>query len=209
MKRLDTKHQAGFTIIELMIATLVFSVILVIITAGVLYFSNTYYASLNRASMQNTARGIVKDVTESIQFTGTAIATSDDTGANYFCAGNKIYVFQPGVMYGGGTPTAANPGLYVTPQNSGCPPLSATDYNNPNAQQLLGSKMRISAFNLKETADGMYTVSLTLAFGEDDLLTATTGNDVACKSQIGYQFCAVSSLNATVQRRLQDSQLSH
>jgi len=213
--------QAGFTIIELMVATLVFSTILVIVTAGVLYFSRTYYASLNRSRVQNSARAIVDAISQGIQFTGTAIATTDDTvnsvtqltldplGDTYFCAGGKVYSFNPGVKYTGATATAANPGLYVAPVVSGCAPLAAGGYNNSQAQQLLGSGMRIA--NLKVTSVGsqLYSISLTLAYGDDDLISANTGSGVHCLSQAGSQFCAVSALNTTVQRRLQDSQLGH
>src|SRR5262249_3702342 len=113
--------QAGFTIVELMVATLVFSFVLVIITVGVLFFSKTYYAGRNRARTQNTARSVVGTISQAIQFTGTAITTTADTGAQYFCAGSRIYVFNLGAKYAGGTATSAVPGLYSAPQTgTGC-----------------------------------------------------------------------------------------
>jgi prepilin-type N-terminal cleavage/methylation domain-containing protein len=200
------RTQSGFTIIELMIATLVFSVILVLITTGVLYFTRSYYAGLNRINTQNTARAIVSDISQSIQFTGTAIATTDDTGASYFCAGGKIYVFKPGVQYQGGAATAANPGLYVVPQSSGCASL-ASYTNAPGQQQLLGKGMRIAGLTVTKTGAQLYSINLTLLYGDDDLLSATTGVGAHCMSQDGSQYCAVSTLSTTVERRLQDSQL--
>lgn len=207
-KRPQLKDVAdGFTIVELMIATLVFSTILVLITVGVLYFSRSYYASINRSTTQNTARAIVSNISQAIQFTGTAIATTADTGSSYFCAGGNIYVFKPGVQYQGGTASAANPGLYVAPSTAGCASPAGLDYNNAQSQQLLGKSMRIANLSVSNVGNQLYVISLTLAYGDDDLLSATTGSDVVCKSQLGSQFCAVSSLNTTVQRRLQDGQL--
>lgn len=206
-----TKTQAGFTIVELMIATVVFSTVLVVITAGVLYFTRTYYASINRSNTQNAARAIIANISQAVQFTGTTIATSDDTGGSYFCAGGNIYTFVPGVRYMGGTATAANPGLYVVPQSSGCAALPATvgAYNNAAGQQLLGSGMRIANLTLKNIGGQLYTISLTLLYGTDDLLTATTGSSANCKLQTGAQFCATSALTTSVERRLQDGQLSN
>lgn len=207
-KELQTRYrEAGFTIVELMVATVVFSTILVVITAGVMAFTRGYYAGLNRSKVQNTARNIVASVSQGIQFTGTVIATTEDTGSEYFCTGGKLYTFKTGVMYGGGTATAANPGLYVVPQPSGCAPLSSGDYNNPQGQQLLGPNMRIAGLAVQSVGSQMYRISLTLAYGDDDLLSATTGSDIRCLSQAGSQYCAVSSLNTTVHRRLQDNQL--
>lgn len=207
--------QAGFTIVELMVATVVFSTVLIVITTGVMYFTRSYHASLNRSRVQNTARSITASISQGIQFTGTVIATTVDTSANpdssgvtYFCAGGKIYVFRAGQQYGGGQATQADPGLYVAPQPSGCTPLDSAGYNDSRGQQMLGPKMRITSLSLRNVSGQLYSISLTLAYGDDDLLTATTGSNVSCRSQAGSQFCAVSSLNTTVQRRLQDGQLS-
>lgn len=216
-------RSAGFTIVELMIATLVFSTILVMITAGVLYFSRTYYASINRANTQNTARAVIASISQGIQFTGTAIATTADTGSSYFCTGGNMYIFKPGVQYQGATATAANPGLYVVPSPSGCASLAGVNYNRPDAQQLLGKGMRIASLTVTSIGNQLYNITLTLAYGDNDLLcapqsvsgscasnttltdTQLAATDVTCKPKTGSQFCAVSPLNTTVQRRVQGS----
>jgi len=227
MMKPTPKRQQGFTIVELMIATLVFSMVLLVITFGVIYFTKSYYTGLNRSAVQNLARFTMKTVTESVQFTGSAIATSTDTGGNYFCAGNKEYIFNLGVQYGGGTPTAANPGLLQEPVASGCPAPTASTYADTNAQQLLGSKLRVVYFSLTNLGGQLYLIQLTLAYGDNDQLCAPVGapgscaagaaaladnqldtSDVVCKSQAGSEYCAVSSLSATVERRLQSGQLS-
>lgn len=213
----------GFTIVELMIATLVFSTILLLITVGVLYFTHTYYSSINRATTQNTARTIISSVSQGIQFSGTPVATTADTGSNFFCAGGNMYIFKPGVQYQGATATATNPGLYVVPSPSGCASPAGVNYNRPDAQQLLGKGMRIADFTVTSMGRQLYTISLTLAYGDNDLLCAPqsvadscnnntvltdgqlTASDVTCRSQTGSQFCAVSSFNTTVQQRVQGS----
>jgi len=210
-------RSAGFTIVELMIATVVFSTIMVVITTGVLYFTRAYYSSLNRSKVQNTARAITAQISQGIQFTGMVIATTTETslpanvdpsGVQRFCAGGKVYAYRLNLKYDGGTATQANPGLYVLPQASGC--TAVTNYNAAAAQQLLGPGMRLTNLTVTQsiTLPRLYQISLTLAYGDDDLFVGS-GSSIACKSQAGSQFCAVSTLNTTVQRRLQDSQLGH
>ncbi|HSX16356.1 MAG TPA: prepilin-type N-terminal cleavage/methylation domain-containing protein [Candidatus Saccharimonadales bacterium] len=202
------RRQAGFTIVELMVATLIFSFVLVIITIGVLYFSKSYYTGLNRSRTQNAARNIVGTISQAIQFTGTTIATTADTGAEYFCAGGRIYAFKSGVKYLGGVATATNPGLYSAPQSSGCAALAAGGYNNAQGQQLLSPGMRIAYLSVTKIGTQLYTINLTLLYGDDDLLSATTGAGAHCLSQTGSQYCASSVLTSTVEERLQGSQLS-
>lgn len=216
-------RSAGFTIVELMIATLVFSTILLLITVGVLYFTHTYYSSINRSTTQNTARAIISSVSQGIQFSGTPVATTADTGSNYFCAGGNMYIFKLGVQYQGATATATNPGLYVVPSPSGCASPAGVNYNRPDAQQLLGKGMRIANFTVTGIGSQLYAISLTVAYGDNDLLcapqsvTGSCGNntvltdgqlsagDIACRAQTGSQFCAVSSFNTTVQQRVRGS----
>ncbi len=219
-----TKHQNGFTIVELMIATVVFSTVMLVITVGVIQFSRIYYTSINRSRTQNVARTIVSQLSQAVQFTGVVITPStidSGTGLDYFCAGGKIYTFRTGTQYTGDTASAGAPGLYVMPRPSGCSPLISAEYDDARGQQLLGKGMCISRLSLTSAAAAgsqMYNISLTLVYADYDLLAGTasatscapasSGATVACKSGEGSQYCAVSPLNATVQRRLQDGQLS-
>lgn len=229
------RTQKGFTIVELMVATVVFSVILLVITSGVLHFSNAYYKGINSSTTQDKARSIVDTVSQAIQFSGTTIAGTDDTAGSYFCAGNQVYVFKPGAQYLGGASTATNPGLYVTSQSGGCGLPGA--YDAPNSRQLLSPHLRIVSMSVTNvgwsSGSPRYKVSLLLAYSSggnpaldgNDLLCAPIGtpgscssstplpnaslntNDVTCKSQTGSQFCAVSALSTTVQQRLTGSNL--
>ncbi len=97
MKKTDV-HERGFTIVELMIATLVFSVILTVVTMGVISFSNRYYKGVHASTTQNTTRNIMDTITQAIQF---GEARVDPSGANnFFCAGGSVFMFDAsGAMY--------------------------------------------------------------------------------------------------------------
>jgi len=222
------RSQQGFTIVELMIATLVFSVVLLIITVGVLNFTHAYYSGINSSNTQNTARSIVNNITQAVEFSGTTITptkpVSPGSSTYYFCANNNTFVFTPGVLYNADKPSADTPGLYQAATNA-CDPAGV---NYSKGRELLGQNMRIVQLSVADGAEPRtYTVGVRLAFGDDDLLCAPQSmpgscasdtvlstqqianhDDVTCRLQTDFQFCAVAGLTTTVALRVSSSVLS-
>src|SRR5690349_14114335 len=97
-----TEHrgQKGFTIVELMVATLVFSVVLLVVTVGIMQFTRSYYRGAIQAKTQDTARTVIDNITQSLQF-GLAEpdigVNPDDQTIGYFCAGGYRFAFTKGV----------------------------------------------------------------------------------------------------------------
>jgi len=214
--------------VELMIATLVFSVVLLVITVGVLNFTHAYYAGVNSSNTQDTARNIVNNVTQAIEFSGTTVSptkpVSNGSATYYFCANNNTFVFTPGQLYNSSAPNASNPGLYQAATNA-CNPNNV-DYSK--GRELLGENMRVVLLSVADgTEPRTYTVAVRLAYGDDDLLCAPESaqgsctsstvltnqqianhGDVTCRLQTGFQFCAVAGLTTTVALRVSSSVLS-
>ena len=204
---------AGFTIVELMIATLVFSVILVVVTYGVLRFTNAYYKGINSSTTQDTARNILDTVSQAIQFSGSTISPGGtNAGVSYFCAGGDVFIYRQGIKYDSSTSiSASNPGLYMvtSPSALGCSVVGAS---YTAGKQLLGTNMRVSALSIAPSASGplLWDVQLRLAYGDNDLLVNPangadlTGSapNVQCGLRTGSQFCSVSVLTTTVQQRV-------
>lgn len=223
-----TQPQEGFTIVELMIATVIFSVVLLVITVGVLNFTHAYYSGVNSSNTQDTARSIVNNLAQAIEFSGTTISptepVSPGSATYYFCANNNTFIFIPGKLYDVSTPSASDPGLYQAATNS-CDPTSV---NYGQGRELLGQDMRVVLLSVAAGAEPRtYTVKVRLAYGDDDLLCApqsvqdscasnavlTTSqianhDDVTCRLQTGFQFCAVAGLTTTVALRVSSSVLS-
>lgn len=213
MKKLSI-HQRGFTIVELMIATLVFSVILTVVTMGVLSFSNRYYKGVHASTTQNTTRNIMDTITQAIQFGDARV---DPSGTNnFFCAGGSVFMFDSsGAMY---DDSGGQRGVYVAPKTGD----TCLDQPLTGGRQMLGERMRVAAINVTQVAgvDNMYRAQIVIAYGEDNVLCApslplgcTAGAnysaanfinrpDVTCKPGSGNQYCAVSRLTANVQKRV-------
>lgn len=225
MKKPNIKNnlQSGFTIVELMIATLVFSVILLVITYGVLHFTSDYYKGINSSATQNSARNAMDSITQAIQFGPPARTTPTVAGSGQFCAGNKILRYTLGIKYDGTPPGSGNWGLFMQTNNAaGCNPVGATENT-----ELLSKNMRVTDVSNTQISPQLWHVSLKIAYGDADLLCKTSitdgskgdcsqgaasytatdviaGSDVQCKLQAGSQFCSVAVLQTTVQQRIVD-----
>ncbi|MBL8121325.1 prepilin-type N-terminal cleavage/methylation domain-containing protein [Candidatus Saccharibacteria bacterium] len=203
------KRSAGFTVVELMIATLVFSVILMVITFGVLSFTNRYYKGVNSSATQAAAQNIIDTLTQSVQFGAGAVDLAGLGAAPpYFCAGGNRFVFDKGVKF-----TGAQTGFYVGSQQLTCATASVT------GRQLLGQNMRVANLDVTNVGAGFYTVDVTVAYGDDDLLCAPVSDpgscaspatmvgfwdkpDMTCKPTNGTEFCAVSRLTTSIEKRV-------
>ncbi len=95
------KSDRGFTIVELMIALSVLSVILVMSTLIMIQITSLYTKGINSSNLQNTTRNIMADLSSQIQFGGSApFATTCTAPAPetcyadiYFAGGQPTYAF--------------------------------------------------------------------------------------------------------------------
>ncbi len=184
MKSFGRQTQQGFTIIELMIATLVFTTILIVVTASVLRFTKQYYKGVIASQTQNTARAIMDDVVRSIQFNkgNVSILTKNDPTASPgiygYCIGDsKRYSFllNRQVEPANSAPNhQARFGL-VSDTTSGCSTgtLARNTETLPSlpagGRELLGQHMRLNKFSITFT-DDIYTINVKVIYGDDALL---------------------------------------
>jgi prepilin-type N-terminal cleavage/methylation domain-containing protein len=99
--------QAGFTLLELLIATTVFSVILLLAATAMIQIGRTYYKGNQQTRVQETARDMIEQISKDIQFSGETvtkaseakddlISTQDETFSQERCYGNAIPAGCPG-----------------------------------------------------------------------------------------------------------------
>ncbi len=227
--------QRGFTIIELLIAMTVLSVILLLASIMMTNIGNLYYKGISQAHVQGAVRATIDEVSQHLQLTDSTptIYTSGTTQA--YCMGTTRYTYVLGkqlsptlgidksqhVLWRDTIPanTCASP---IPPL---LPDLSATTPSSGGAE-LMAPRSRLTNFTISNTSP--YTITITLAFGDTDLLcdSGTLGdctstnpstkiwNDgsntppigsVRCKGSqatSGQQFCGTAGLTTTVVRRI-------
>lgn len=205
-------QEAGFTIVELMIASVVFSVVLLLCTVGIIQISRTYYKGITTTKTEQTARSVLDRISQSIQFSGgtvTQTPSPDATRDQYFCINNELYSYHLGQELIDGP--NYNHALVVT--NAACSGAqSLGTRSTPTGQELLSPNMRLAKLSVKSLGNNnLYRVTVRVVYGDDDLLldqlaaNGSAGNDGVldtCKgATAGAQFCAVSELSTVVQKR--------
>lgn len=219
---METRRQQGFTILELMIATMVFSVVILLVTAGILQISRVYYKGLTESTTQSTARNIIDTLAQAIQFSGAEITetSGSDPGVDYsFCIGNKQYSYRLGsqVM---DNPEASDQAWHalvertVSGSCSGIEP-QALNTENVDGRDLVGQRMRLAKLAVEDLGADRYRITVRIVYGDADLLrspsnpnssieVAAMQPDATCQSvRAGTQFCASSELSTVVVKRVQ------
>jgi prepilin-type N-terminal cleavage/methylation domain-containing protein len=229
MKKIrDTK---GFTIVELMIAISILSVILLMSTVVLESVGNLFSKGLNMANVQNDSRNIILNVVSSIQFSNSVLnngVSSPETTIN----GEKIYAYCFGeTRYSyvlGFPPTGWQHILWVDKMinTSGCTPLNISQASpscsgikncissqSNSGSELTGKNMHLAIFQVQPIPNdqGLFGIGVGLAFGDKDLfITDTSGKnpklvnneDYQCNTAVGDEFCATSYLTTLAAERL-------
>ena len=192
-KRLNFR---GFTIVEIMIATVVFSVILLLLTAGIISIGNTYYRGITSSRTQAAARAISDNVVQAIQYSADNIVrTPGDPGA--VCAGGKKYSYKLNTKK-----DDSNHVLLIEDYIAGGS-CTANMTPGPNTIEQIGKNMTLTRFDITEnTVTGNFNVRVRVVSGDNDLFEGDN-TDNNCKGGAGSQFCAVSSLDTEVRKVLQ------
>ena len=229
-------HQSGFTIVEVLIATLVFSLILIGAMAALIQMGRLYQKGVVAAKTQEANRNLIAEISQSVQFSkldivppGPSMPISaplahdvPDTG--FFCIGPRRYTYAIDRQY---VPGSANTSSITNPSNrnyknkkhslwvdlppGGCnatvslaAPIPNLDNDAPssNGRDLLPENMRISKLNIVGASAGVWTIEVSLVYGDSDLLRYDGGKYECTGSLVGREYCALSELSTVVQRRL-------
>jgi prepilin-type N-terminal cleavage/methylation domain-containing protein len=202
--RNQSNTQAGFTIIELLIATAVFSVILLLSTTGLIQIGRMYYKGITAAQTQEAARMVMDDISRTIQFKGgTVIPTGPAATQNRFCIGGKRYSFLIDLVL------SDNPALPSERRNV----LVSDDFGGTcdaqdldsgaaltdTSRELLRPNMRLAKLEVVNIPDSdLFQITVRVVHGDIDLSPGGT-----CEGGPGSQFCAASELSTVVKKRVE------
>jgi prepilin-type N-terminal cleavage/methylation domain-containing protein len=205
-------NDSGFTIMELLISTIVFGLVLLVVTTAILQFTRVYYKGITESNIQETARTIADSISQGIQFNGGIVTDTPPNptpGSSYaFCVGNVQYSYQVGHQLTDDTPTSTQkPHGLVNSNVAGC--TSSTTPQNMSSstvtgREMLAPNMRLARMEVTSIGTNLYRVSVKIVYGDDDLLDDPTTDAARCKNlRAGTQFCAVSDITTTVVKRIQ------
>lgn len=212
-------HQGGFTILELIIATSIFAITLLVVTTGIMRIGQAYYKGRIQSATQEAARNVSEDIAKTIQLSvgqrrlGAFMAPDGTNGQ--FCVGDVRYTYYLNKKVEPANTTGALKAETIAPDASCSDPSAGT-----NSRELLGNNMRLLRFKVEPDPVGQaqtWRVNIRVAYGDNDLLTHydndgnpvnastvdTDADGANCKSGLaGSSFCSTSQLDTLVKKRL-------
>ena len=218
-----TRAQSGFTVIELLIATAVFSVVLLLVAEGILSFNNVYYKGITQSNTQNAARSVLENISQAIQFSGGAVTSpiTANGSSKGFCIGGQRYSYLLGQeLVDSGTlgTDQAHHVLVQDSPNGGCGGTNAQDVASlpvnltaNEGVELLSQHMRLAKLTVSQlSGTDLYQVEVRVAYGDNAFLYSPSGNalgpvapDATCHADwAGAQFCATAELSTVVEQRI-------
>lgn len=221
-RKLNSK---GFTIIELLIASVAFSFIIILITVLVIQVSKVYYKGIIISNTQNAARNIVLDVEKSIQFSSHLNSNfssfsyrlgNSSSWINWYCVGDQLFAYQTLNEFSTSQTLLDSNGNYnigfVYNLTSTCPSnlngldqyingSNNIDHNN-SFQELLGNGMSVRYFKIIPPLNNqnIWQIIISVGYGNVNLSIKNPQNpsQYNCITQIGDQYCATTNLTAEV-----------
>jgi prepilin-type N-terminal cleavage/methylation domain-containing protein len=220
------KNNEGFTLVELMIATMIFSMVLVVLLASFLQIARMFYKGVSISSTNEAARSLIEEVVNDVRFSSASTACDPTAplpngcpnNKKYFCIGNHRYTYvltKKVTSTDVASPTASslNAGIMQDTVNSCLPPISASD-NGTNPRQLLGLNMQLNEMEFKPADNGVLVHAHVLLYGADSNVFASYANpahtpaealvdpDAHCSGNLlDTQLCATADFQTIVSVR--------
>ena len=224
--KLGSSDEKGFTIMELMIATAILAVLLLMSSVVMIGIANLFEKGINITNLQNVNRNIVSEITSDIQFSGEKVDSgsySYPTGAGTsetvyaICFGNVRYSYVINFPPSNWSHTIwkdemSSPGSCI-PLNIGMPiPNCSVDVNcipsstSVTGGDLAGPNMHIAYLKVQSIGNSqVYSIAIGMMLGQSYLFESSSvppGTNYICNTNVGQQFCATSSLSAVATERL-------
>lgn len=207
-------RQSGFTIVELMIAMAVLSVVLLVVTLAMLNIGNLYNKGINQAKVQNAARSLSDEISNHLQLmsqgaspvpgvVGSVNVQGQNISVYVACMGDTRYTFVIGIQQGSNSSPQQPqiPHVLWRDKCEGPTPNLTAATPSATGTELIPNRARLTQFEISGT--GVYNVKVGIAYGDNDLLTdPPAGSGVRCKGGPNTKFCATAYLNTKVASRL-------
>ena len=224
---MKSRHQRGFTLIELMIAISTFSVLLLVCFGAFIYLGHLYYKGATESRTNEIVRTIINDISQAIQFSGVTIepivADPPTDGWAATCIGHRKYSYRlqnttmspsvgvqldpeaTGYNFSAGSQKATS--VFVV-SNGNCAGTAVP--TNTQQYELLDKNMRLLEFKIEPDVDSrLFTIDIAIAYGGDpehpDLdseIFVMDSNDGIIQCKPRQTFCAVNRLSTTVYRKV-------
>jgi|GEM_PF-7035227 prepilin-type N-terminal cleavage/methylation domain-containing protein len=198
--RKKIRSAAGFTIVELLVAISVFSIMLLITSGVMVELGRQFYKTVVRSRTQEVSRSVVEELANNLQYSASDPYELPASGnVMHWCIAGRLYSYVLNQEISPSTPN-------VLLRSSDCQDLPSDPLQRTSDDQteLLADNMRLTEFSLVRDDKAWY-ISITVAHGDDEAFDSTVapGDPVRCRPDASNStYCAVSSLSTVVVRKL-------
>ena len=184
MKNMQSTKQAGFTLVEIMMAMAIFTFMLLVVSLAYINIARLYSASTAARNVQQNNRFAMEQMTR-VARTSNSVTPSqtDSTGA------------ITSLCFSGGTLFYVVNGELRQAQVNGCVPPADNKY-----QVLTSPGVSVARFEADTSAKGTVTMRMWMT-SRVDLLDIRDPAKLTCKTGAGSEFCAINKLETTVAYR--------
>lgn len=207
MKKITNK---GFTVVEVLIASLVFTTLLLLCMEGITRIAKVYVKNSSITKANEFSKSFIGDITQQIRYGAEPKFTPGNP--SFLCVSDTSYKISLNGSDGDSPSTDALLKKSYTGCDSG---YTGLDFN-VDSQKIAPSNIRILKFNLANTGTPItpvWNIDMRVALGAKDLLVDSTNkvltdstanySEAVCRGGIaGSEFCAVISISTSATRRM-------
>lgn len=197
------KASAGFTIVELLIATAVFSMVLLVFLTAFIRVSQLFYKGINMSNTQESTRKVLQDIADDVQFYHLPpIQGNVPSVDKYFCIGEHRYTYKLFQQVGPGVFGIKREKMGTTT----CPPPTTSACANCS-EELLGYGMQLNKLEVTTANSRVYVSIKVIFYGADNsVVISPSGQSPAYKQQDAIcsgqpnstQYCATADYTSTI-----------
>lgn len=198
----NSSKEKGFTIIEILIATTIFSVVLLVFLTAFVKISQVFYKGVTMSQVQEATRNTLNSISDDIQFTKNP--PSPNPATDYFCIADHRYTFKKGVQVASGVYA----GVYRENVGANCQDPLVVPVDTNTAEQMLGNGMQLNDLNVNCPTNNACNVRiLVVYYGNDNTVLISPSHsspewqatDAQCSGPaISSQLCATAVYQSTV-----------
>lgn len=180
-----TLDQKAFTILELMIATTILAVILVLVTIMMIGIGNLYYKGVSQSNVQDNVRTVTDEISQDLQLNATGVQGSpNQNGDKYwlprsYCIGTTRYTYILGKQITTDAPPIASDQSYHVLWRDSVTAGTCLDMPNTfitsslapssNGTELIGPNSLLTYFTI-DNSSSPFNITIGEAYGGDALL---------------------------------------
>lgn len=205
MIRLRLKYtQKGFTLVELMFALSMFSLMMIIATVGFVAMNRSYTRGLARKQLSEGAQRTVAAIDRSITGKGLTPFTICDGGGGDSCPSMTGTGWQGALCFEGQRYIWGERGLFL--QSEKCDTSLPSEDDGVEAEQLLSDRFKVDALGVSTIGGGsnLYRVQAVLRTSDDSDFDFDDSNPArtVCKPTSGAtQVCAIEVVDTIINAR--------